>query len=178
MSLPRNRMWLLLAFVMLCCVVGLCTERTTVAQKKASNLSADKSSQAKDDRSPLSKFMRAKLGATNHVLEGLVVEDFDLITKGAKTLREISSAEKWRISNDPIYRQHSAEFQRKVDQLLQSAKDKNLDVATLAYLDTTMSCIECHKWVRAILITENTQLDLPGLQPKRNLRERFAQLEQ
>lgn len=102
----------------------------------------------------LQKFMRAKLGASNQVLEGLVTENFALIEMGAKKLEELSSAEQWRISNDAMFRQHSGEFRQKVGQLRTAAIDKNTDAAALAYVQTTLSCVECHKWVRAVLISD------------------------
>ena len=113
--------------------------------------------QAKQDNKEepvLRRFMQRKLGATNLVLEGLVTENFSQIGKGAKELNDISHAEQWRISNDVMYRQYSAEFQRKAAQLQKMAAEKNLDGSALAYFDCTMSCIECHKWVRAVLVAE------------------------
>ena len=102
----------------------------------------------------LAKFMRAKLTASSQVLEGLCTEDFDLIAKGAKGLQKISKAEKWRVSNDAMYRQHSLEFRGGVDRLLKAAEKKKLDSAALAWTKTTLNCIECHRWVKAQLIAE------------------------
>ena len=102
----------------------------------------------------LGDFMRQKLDATNFVLEGLLTEDFELLTKGAKKLSEMSRAEKWRVSNDIMYGNHSEDFQSRVDKLINAAKEESVDAAALAYFDTTMSCIECHKWVRRTLIAQ------------------------
>ena len=112
--------------------------------------------QPKEKKTELQIFMRGKLQSANQVLEGLVTEDFSLISKGAGELKKISDAAKWRVSNDAMYRQHSAEYQRKVAQLEQAAADKKLDAAALAYTNVTMSCIECHRWVRATLIADST----------------------
>lgn len=106
----------------------------------------------------LAKFMREKLTASSQVLEGLCTEDYDLITKGAKHLKTMSSAEKWRVSNDAMYRQHSAEFRSGVDRLLKAAKAKKIDAAALAWTKTTLNCIECHRWVRAMLIADTRLL--------------------
>ena len=35
------------------------------------------------------------------------------------------------------------------------ANEKKLDTAALAWIEATMSCIECHKHARAILVLEN-----------------------
>lgn len=106
------------------------------------------------DRRPLSRFMRVKLTAARDALEGLTREDFKLVEKGALKLHQMSAAEEWRISNDAIYRQHSRQFQRVTERLAARASAKELDGASLAWVETTMSCIECHKWARANLVAD------------------------
>ena len=108
-----------------------------------------------NQKNDLQIFMRGKLQSSNQVLEGLVTEDFALILKGAGELKGISNAAKWRVSKDMMYRQYSTEFQRKVAELEQAATNKKLDAAVLAYTNVTMSCIECHRWVRATLIADS-----------------------
>jgi hypothetical protein len=110
--------------------------------------------QAEPAKRQLREFMRRKLDASNQVLEGLVTEDFALVRDGATALQEISSSEKWRISNDALYRQYSAEFQSMAERLEQAAKAEKLDAAALVWVETTISCIECHKHARAILIAD------------------------
>lgn len=39
-----------------------------------------------------------------------------------------------------------------------AAKKKNIDGAALAYMETTMKCVSCHKYVRAVRLTE---IELP-----------------
>ena len=94
------------------------------------------------------EFMRKKLEASNQILEGLVTEDADLIAKGAKVLVEMSTAEKWQVQNNVMYRQHSAEFQQSAKKLVEAAEKENFDGAALKWIDTTMKCMECHKFVR------------------------------
>jgi hypothetical protein len=97
-------------------------------------------------------FMRKKLESSQSVLEGLALEDFDLIVKGAKDLKATSAAAEFMVIRDPIYTEHAADFRRVVDKLAKAAKEKRIDGATLAYMDMTMSCVECHKYVRNVLI--------------------------
>ncbi len=108
----------------------------------------------KEEKKPLSVFMRKKLAASSMILEGLAMEDYFLIEEGARKLREMSKAEKWRVHNDPMYRQFSGEFQRITEKLSEAAKDEKLDTAALRWVDATMSCIECHQYVRKVLIAE------------------------
>ena len=109
----------------------------------------------KTKQTKLQKLMRGKLDAANKILEGLTTEDFELVGKGSDALTKISSHEAWRVSNDTMYRQQSIEFQSMVKRLSRAAKDEKLDTAALAYVQVTISCIDCHKWVRAVLIADN-----------------------
>ena len=139
---------------------------TPPAKSSQGNLSGESAVQRKSDperqkreKSLLAQFMRAKLTASNQVLEGLCTEDFSLISKGAKNLKKLSSAERWRVSNDVMFRQHSAEFRTDVDKLLKAAEKKRIDSAALAWTKTTLNCIECHRWVRAMVIADAPRLD-------------------
>ena len=64
------------------------------------------------DDIPLREFMRQKLDASNQILEGLVLDDPALIKEGADVLNQMSTAERWRVQNDALYRNFSADFRR------------------------------------------------------------------
>jgi len=102
----------------------------------------------------LRAFMRKKLAASQSVLEGLVVEDFDLIAEGAKQLKATAGAAEFMAFNDPLYIEQADDFKRVVNKLAVAAKEKRLDGATLGYMDMTMRCVECHKHVRNAPIAE------------------------
>lgn len=97
-------------------------------------------------------FMRKKLEASQSILEGLVVEDFDMIALGARQLKTMSAAAEFMVIDDPLYAEYARDFRTSADKLSKAAKGKRLDGSTLAYVDLTMSCVECHKYVRTILI--------------------------
>jgi len=97
-------------------------------------------------------FMRKKLEASQSILEGLAMEDFDLIARGAKQLKATSTAAEFLVIHDPLYAENADEFRRIIDKMEKAAKEKRIDGATLAYMDMTMSCVECHKYVRNVLI--------------------------
>ena len=138
-------------------VLGTAAWQSRAATQQAAVRSSARSTAPKrrPKKPALAKFMREKLTASSQVLEGLCTEDYDLIAKGAKRLKTMSSAEKWRVSNDAMYRQHSAEFRSGVDKLLKAARAKKIDSAALAWTKTTLNCIECHRWVKAMLISRN-----------------------
>jgi hypothetical protein len=93
-------------------------------------------------------FMRAKLLHSQNVLEGLTTEDYDLIEKGAQDLALASLDSNWQVLQTEDYVRQSAEFRRACGTLRDAAKSKNLDGATLAWMDVTLKCVQCHKYVR------------------------------
>jgi hypothetical protein len=102
-----------------------------------------------------STFMRKKLEASGQILEGLTSENAELIVKGAKILVELSAAEKFQVQHDVMYRQFSGEFQRTAKGLLEAGEKKNFDLAALKWMDTTMKCLECHKFVRGARLADS-----------------------
>ena len=96
----------------------------------------------------VASFMRAKLAHSQNVLEGLAVEDFDLIDKGAQQLSLASEDASWQVLQTEDYARQSADFRRSCDSLRKAAKAKNLDGAALAWMEVTMKCVQCHKYVR------------------------------
>ncbi|MBX7168395.1 MAG: hypothetical protein K1X74_18815 [Pirellulales bacterium] len=102
----------------------------------------------------VNEFMRKKLAQSQQVLEGLAVEDFSLIASGAKEMGVISQAASWQVLQTPEYVQHSLEFRRVAEELADAAAKKNLDGATLAYVQLTLECVQCHKYVRSVRMAQ------------------------
>jgi hypothetical protein len=101
----------------------------------------------------LKALMQQKLKASQQVLEGIATNDFGKISDNAHELIRISKAAEWRVVKTPLYQVHSDEFRRNAENLIQMAKEKNLDGATLAYVDMTLNCVKCHKYVRQVRMT-------------------------
>ncbi|MFT7643764.1 MAG: hypothetical protein ACI9G1_005530 [Pirellulaceae bacterium] len=95
------------------------------------------------------KFMQAKLTIAQTLLEGLALEDYDAIEKNAQRLSLLSLDSTWKVFQTPEYIRQSAEFRRTTDAITKSAEKKNLDGAALYYMEMTMKCIQCHKYVRS-----------------------------
>ena len=92
--------------------------------------------------------MREKLKLSQGILEGLALEDYAAITAKSKRLSALSQATGWQVLDNPDYAQHSADFRKLVDAMARAEEKRNLDAATLAYVRMTMSCVDCHKFVR------------------------------
>ena len=96
----------------------------------------------------VSKFMKAKTIHAQEVLKGLVTEDFPAVAKNAEQLRLLSLDANWQVLQTEEYGRLSSEFRRAASELIEAADAKNVDAATLAYLQLTISCVHCHKHLR------------------------------
>lgn len=103
-----------------------------------------------DKPNEVSVFMRAKLDHSKKLLEGLALEDFTLIARESQELSLLSQATNWQVLQTEEYLEQSAEFRRSADALTEAAREKNLDAAALRYVDLTMKCVNCHKYVRKV----------------------------
>jgi cytochrome c556 len=93
-------------------------------------------------------FMRAKLDHSKKVLEGLALEDYPMIARESQELSLLSQATNWQVLQTAEYLEQSQDFRRTADALTEVAREKNLDGAALRYVELTMQCVNCHKYVR------------------------------
>lgn len=97
------------------------------------------------------EFMRQKLDLSRDLLDGLTREDFAKVAKSAKSLKALSEDAAW---SDPVlklksrYGWFSLEFQDLADEIAARAEEKNLEGATLGYLQLAANCVRCHRHVR------------------------------
>jgi len=103
-----------------------------------------------EDQGALKKLMTKKLENSQKVLEGLALNDYDLVAKHAAELIQISKAAEFRVLKTPQYELNSNDFRRAADTMIQQAKAKNSDGIALAYVDMTLTCVRCHKHVREV----------------------------
>ncbi len=95
-----------------------------------------------------STFMRLKLEPAKGALEGIALADFNMIAKHAGAIRNLMLDESWMVIQSEDYRRQSNEFRAIVEQLQKAAEDKNVDRATLAYVQMTIRCVQCHESLR------------------------------
>ena len=66
--------------------------------------------------------MRDKLAAAAKVLEGLAIEDKELVHEGTQVLTELSKAEVWQVLKDSEYREHTQAFRSAIRRLDEAAQ--------------------------------------------------------
>lgn len=98
--------------------------------------------------------MRDKLRAAEQVLEGLVTNDYKSIRGGAERLQGIAKHRSWNVLATPEFVQFSEEMKRQSQRLAESAAAEDTDAATLAYVQLTLTCVNCHKHVRDVKIAQ------------------------
>jgi hypothetical protein len=94
------------------------------------------------------ELMRQKLAHTQKVLEGTTSEDYEMVLEHAAELRRLTGEKEWKVLPTVEYSQLSMEFLRSVESLEAAAKAKNQDAVDLGYLNLTMKCMYCHKYVK------------------------------
>jgi cytochrome c556 len=101
-----------------------------------------------EKESGVKEAMRKKVAYSQQVLVGITLEDYGLIANNAKKLVELSNKTNWYSRQVPEYELFLNEFRRNAEQLMEAGKRKNLDAASLAYVQMTLSCVSCHKYIR------------------------------
>ena len=104
--------------------------------------------------------MRFKLEYTQKVMEGIALEDYELITFNAARLKALGQSADWHHRQTAEYQRHTGEFVRHAETLARAGERKNLDAATIAYFQLTMSCVQCHRYLRG---SEQAGLGLESL---------------
>jgi hypothetical protein len=97
-----------------------------------------------------SKLMQEKLKNAQKLLEALAMNEFEKITGCADELMRISKQVEWTAIKTPQYELHTNSFRRAIETIQEKAKAKNVDGATLGYVDMTLTCVRCHQYTREV----------------------------
>ena len=96
----------------------------------------------------LNELMRQKLDHAQQVLEAVVLGQYVSIERYAHELELLSEASTWSPMQTPEYLHYAADFREAARGLAQEARDRDIDGVSLAYMELTMTCVQCHKHVR------------------------------
>ncbi len=103
---------------------------------------------SKDDKQKVRALMMRKLESSQKLLEAITKNDHKGVEKYSDELVQITKEPAWKVFKTEEYDTFSSEFRRTAELLAQSAKDKNYDGASLTYIELTLSCLNCHKYMR------------------------------
>ncbi|GEM_PF-1449950 len=102
-----------------------------------------------DDR-PMSFWMEKKLDHSQTLLRALATSDFEALQSNARQMQLLNRVEGFVRSRNPAYRQQLHTFERVTGELERQAKRENIEGATLAFNQLTVSCVRCHETLRAM----------------------------
>jgi hypothetical protein len=103
-----------------------------------------------DRRDEASVWMKKKLDHSKGVLSGLTRADFEMIRKNAEAMKVIGYLEEWDRADLPEYKRQLRYFSDANKELIRQANNKNINGATLAYTQMTLSCVHCHNVIRDV----------------------------
>jgi len=128
------------------------TESKAVQPEKKSKTLAQPAQKATDAdaEDKASVWMRGKLRLSQGILAGLTRADFARIKDNARAMNSLGYLEKWARADRRDYKRQLTHFALANQELIRQAEKKNLDGATLAYIQLTSSCVQCHQIVRDV----------------------------
>jgi hypothetical protein len=101
------------------------------------------------EQSPVESLMKAKAGYAHRLLDAVVLGELETVRDQAFRLKAVAETADWNVMETPEYVRESEAFLRATDRLLQSAGSGNPEAVALAYVDVTLSCVHCHRYVNA-----------------------------
>ena len=109
-----------------------------------------KNDKAENEKKPVSFWMEKKLEYTQDILRGLATGDLELVEEKSEQMRVVSRIEGWVRNRKPGYRAQFQAFRFANAEILRNAEADNLDGATIAFQQLTISCVSCHKILRDV----------------------------
>lgn len=94
-------------------------------------------------------WMKQKLAYSQRILNGLATEDYEMISENATAMKGLSRIEGFVRSKTEGYRTQLKTFEFATSELIRNSEQENLDGATLAFTQMTISCVNCHKELRS-----------------------------
>jgi hypothetical protein len=91
--------------------------------------------------------MRAKLERSQSILEAVVTSNWPLLEREARAMAMVIRDPAWAPLAMPEYVRHSEAFLRATDDLIEAARLRDLERASLGFVSLTTSCVNCHRYL-------------------------------
>jgi hypothetical protein len=114
----------------------------------AAEQNEDEAVEMGDPSKPGSFWMDQKLRLSKEILSGLARADFEALGKNAERIRGLNRVEKFVRRGPEGYRDLLRQFNMANNALIRAAQEENLEGATLAFNQMTISCVNCHRHLR------------------------------
>jgi hypothetical protein len=93
------------------------------------------------------RVMQKKLAVTQQILEAVVTSRWSDLEARSRDLEDLTNDPAWRVLTAPEYATHSHRFRLAVRALHDAAAKRDLEATPKAYIDVTLSCVECHRYL-------------------------------
>ncbi len=104
---------------------------------------------AGSEKATASIWMEQKMKLSRQIMEGLARGKLADVDTSARAMRTLSRIEGWaRRSDTKEYRRQLKYFNQATEEIIRQAQKDNLDGATLAFTQMTLSCVACHQELR------------------------------
>ena len=98
--------------------------------------------------------MREKLVKAQKILEAVVTSDWPSLESHSRELEQLTNDPRWTVLKYPEYATRSAAFTRAIRALHTAAAQRDLEAAPKAYIDVTLQCVECHRYLARMRIAQ------------------------
>ena len=92
--------------------------------------------------------MKQKLAFSQKVFAGLTEGNLVKAKEAAQAMKLLNKLELFARRKSPAYRRQLRMFEFANDEIVEGAENNNLERATLAYTQLSISCISCHRQLR------------------------------
>lgn len=96
----------------------------------------------------LDDLMNEKLEHAQGLLEAMILEDYEAVERLSNELIRVSEASQWSPSREPEYLRRARDFRETATVLIEQAQAGHGDGIALAYMEMTLTCIQCHRHLR------------------------------
>lgn len=102
---------------------------------------------ASSQTTQLNLVMRKKLEHSQRILEAVVTSNWPLLESQSRELERLTADPAWQVLQFPEYVRHSAAFVRATGDLVDAARLRDLEGASLGFVSLSSSCVSCHRYL-------------------------------
>ncbi|HZQ45768.1 MAG TPA: cytochrome c, partial [Verrucomicrobiae bacterium] len=95
--------------------------------------------------SSMAIFMRQKLGYSQKIIEGITLENYDMVNTNAIHIWTMAQKSIFQVFKNPVYAEKTSTFQSDIAVLMEAARAKNTADVLKAYMKVTSDCVDCHQ---------------------------------
>lgn len=95
----------------------------------------------------MNQVMREKLAHAQKILEAVVTSDWLSLETHSRELERLTNDPRWMALKFPEYARQSNAFVTAIQALRRAAAQRDLEGTPKAYIDVTLRCVDCHRYL-------------------------------